>query len=790
MNVVYISASGQHSFTLSGKVLDEQNQALPDAYLFLNPSKKSSVTNDEGDFLIHGIQKGIYFLEISFVGYKTIADTIEINENKVYHVQMEPVLLNLQEVLVTDDYAKSRKEGESLSIEIVNSNYLEQNRAGSLMKSLERLPGVTSIDIGSGQSKPVIRGLGFNRVVVLEHGIKHEGQQWGVDHGLEIDQFAVEKLEVIKGPASLKYGSDAISGVIDLKPGKVPLKNSFGGAVDLIGKSNNELLGTSMSFFMRKNNLFINLRATLLDYGDYKVPTDSVDIYSYRVALKNNQLRNSAGEEKNIHLAFGIVQEQFDSRFFISHVTGKSGFFANAHGLELRRVDTEIYDQSSRDIQYPYHIVKHTKLMNKSQWKHDKYRIESELGFQRNFRQEWSQYVSHGYMPAIFPDTLDFESDLEREFEKYIYSGNLRSTFFINRNTTFSIGMNVSYQDNRIHGRGFIIPAFRQAAWGGFGLAKLALSEKSLLQFGVRYSYETIQTDPYFDWFPSPDESGDTTLHLQRAGELDRDFSNFSWSIGYNHQLKNLSVRANAGKSFRVPLAKELAANGVNYHRFSYEVGDPDLSPEISYQFDLGIDYSQGKFAMGVSPFLNYFLNYIYLNPTPEHDRLYGNGNQIYNYTESQVIRWGGEIHAHYELTNSLKLAAIGEYVYSRQLSGEKKGYTLPFSPPESLLLNLRYQKANFRYIKNAYAFLDYRLVASQTDIVPPEEMTESYQVVNLGLGGQIKIREQLLTISLQMRNLFNRRYFNHTSYYRLINVPDPGRNFILSISVPFSGEF
>ncbi len=218
--------------------------------------------------------------------------------------------MSLQEVVVTDNYAETRKKEESLNIEIVNDDYLKQNLGGSLMTSLERLPGITTIDIGSGQSKPVIRGLGFNRVVVVENNIKHEAQQWGADHGLEIDQYAVDNVEVIKGPASLMYGSDAIGGVIDMKNRKLPAENSFGGTIDLSGKTNNDFLGTSISLYGRKKWFFADVRATFLDYGDYKVPTDSVDIYSYRAALYKNHLRNTAGKEKDLHFSFGIIQKR------------------------------------------------------------------------------------------------------------------------------------------------------------------------------------------------------------------------------------------------------------------------------------------------------------------------------------------------------------------------------------------------------------------------------------------------------------------------------------------------
>ena len=501
-------------------------------------------------------------------------------------------------------------------------------------------------------------------------------------------------------------------------------------------------------------------------------------------------MRNTAGYEKNLHLTFGVVQNGFQSKFNVSSVNSKSGFFANAHGLEPRNVDTGLHDKSSRDIHYPYQKVNHFKVINTTHYQWEKSKLEFSLGFQRNFRQEWSRYVQHGFMPAVFTDSLDFDSDLEREFEKYVYSGNIRLLHRFNEKTELVFGVNSEYQDNDIGGRGFIIPAYQQLTMGGFAFARHHFSEMSVIQLGVRYDYGNIETTEYYDWFPSPaGENGNTMQYVQRAENIDRNFSNFTWSVGYNYNSENWSFKTNAGKSFRMPIAKELAANGVNYHRFSYEVGDSGLSPEISYQFDAGLDYYSKRFAIGASPFVNYFSNYIYLNPTPEHDRLYGNGNQVFYYTESEVIRYGGELQAHYELLKNVQLGVIGEYVYSRQLSGGKKGFTLPFSPPASAIFNLKYKRRKFEFVENAYFSFDYRVTASQKDIVPPEEPTAGYQVINLGLGGGIPVGKQKVNISMQVQNLFNTMYFNHTSFYRLINVPEPGRIFIVHVSIPFSGK-
>ncbi len=780
--------AGQKTWTLTGHVANEKGKPLPGASVILFPRTNGTSTDDLGVFEFRNLPEGKYSIKVSYLGYQNYQAEIELARNRVLEIRLKPRLQTLQEVVITDNYAEQRHREESLNVEIVNDQFLKQHLGGSLMKSLERLPGVSTIDIGSGQSKPVIRGLGFNRVVVVENGIKHEGQQWGADHGLEIDQFALDRIEVIKGPASLMYGSDAIGGVIDLKQVEIPQKNSFGGSMDLTGKSNNNLAGASAFVFGRKENWFFTFRATLLDYADYRVPTDSVDIYSYRAPLYKNRLRNTAGQEQNFHFSAGFQNNGTFSRFYVSNVHSKNGFFANTHGLEPRRVDTGLHDKTDRDIQFPFQEVNHFKIINKSAISKEKFQLRSEIGFQQNTREEWSPYTSHGYMPPVFPHEMPFPEELEREFSKNIWSGNIRITFQTGKKTDFSAGINAEHQKNRIGGRGFIIPEFEQYTAGSFALFKYRISDRSLLQAGVRYDYGTIQTESYSDWFKSPLETGTDTIWraLQRAPELNRKFSNFTWSAGYNFNAEHFSLKVNAGKSFRMPIAKELAANGVNYHRFSYEVGNPELSPEVSYQLDAGLEWHSRRFALGITPFVNYFPNYIFLNPGFEHDRLYGNGNQVFNYTQSEVFRFGGEIHAHYDILRQLKTGIILNYIFSEQLSGDKKGFSLPFSPPSSALFNLKYLPENVAFLKNSYASLDIRLVATQNNIVPPEEKTPGYYVLNLAIGTEMDWNNRPVSFSLQVQNLLNRKYFNHTSYYRLINVPEFARNLVLGIYIPF----
>lgn len=775
-------------FQLSGTVSYEL-KPISNATVQLVQSPISTRTDARGNFTFPALEKGIYQLIVSAVGFSKTTITIEGSDQAVIkNVVLQKEVKQLADVIIKDKHVENRRKAESLNIEIVNQDFIQRNLGGSLMKSLERLPGIKTIGIGSGQSKPLIRGLGFNRVVVVEKGVKHEGQQWGADHGLEIDQFATGEIELIKGSASFIYGSDAIGGVIDILPVAIPVPNSLGGSVDLIGKSNNNLYGTSTNFYGRNKKWFFDSRFTYQNYADYRVPATKVYVYDYEVNLNNNRLRNTAGRETGIHFNAGFVGDSFRSIFYLSNTYTKSGFFANAHGLEPRRVDKQLHDNSDRDILHPYQSVNHFKIINRSSLQLENHNIEAELGYQKNFRQEFSQYVNHGFMPPIYPSSLLIQSDLEREFDKSVYSANLKDRVKIDAHE-LTVGINAESQRNNINGWSFLVPAFNQSTIGAFAYDKFKINENLLLHGAIRYDRAQINMFEYKDWFPSQvNRNGNfEQQNLQRAANLNRTFNSLVWSAGLNYNLSNFSLKANVGKSFRMPIAKELGANGVNYHYFSYEKGNPNLSAEKSYQVDLTLGWSDAKWSVQLSPFYNYFPNYIYLNPTSGHDYSYGAGNQIFEYEESCVQRFGGEIQLKYEIFKNLSTHFLGEILQAKQLSGDKKGFTLPFSPPASALFNLTYSPNFDTKLSNTYFSVDYRITSRQENIVPPEKKTPGYQLVNIQIGTKISLFENPIQVSIQAQNLFDTKYLNHTSFYRLIELPEAGRNLILSVKIPLS---
>lgn len=697
--------------------------------------------------------------------------------------------VSLKEVVVSGSSNKEIQMKSALNVVRANQKFIEENFSGSLMQTLSRLPGVQAMNVGSGESKPVIRGLGFNRVLVAENGIKHEGQQWGDDHGLEIDQYAIDQAEVIKGPASLTYGSDAIGGVINLKSNTMPLKK-FAGQVNLFGRTNNESIGSSVRLTGRNGKFWYKANATWMDYADYKVPADSIEYYSYWIKLKDQRLRNTAGREMDGNLMLGYAGDRWNTSFRIADVNAKAGFFANAHGLEVRLSDID-YDSSRRDIDLPYHTVNHFWVSNHTDWNWADGMLESNFAYQNNRQRELAEPVSHGYMPIP-------TNTLERSFTKQTFSANVKAMQQMGKHD-LQAGGNVEYQRNRQGGWGFILPDFEQLTFGVFAMDKWNLSDKLSLTAGARFDRGSVRIHSYHDWYKTPlkastsdspmdgtvlqgtVQQGDST-YMERSANLRRSYNSFTWSVGVNRMLGDWVLKLNVGKSFRMPIAKELGMDGVNYNIFRYEKGNTSLKPEDSYQVDAGIVCEKGVLSMQLTPYLNYFPNYIYLNPTPQ----YKEGLQLYYYTQAKVLRWGFEASVSWKILPYLKLDADGEYLYARQLSGEKKGYGLPFSTPWSARAELRYLLPAQNSAKSGFVALEWQVVGTQDIIVPPEEKTKGHQLLNASIGKKFKLGENQLEITLRGENLLGKRYYDHTSYYRLMGVPEPGRNFSAMVSWNF----
>lgn len=689
--------------------------------------------------------------------------------------------VELKSITITAiSYKTSSKINSALSIEVAEKDFLKNHFTGNLIQALEHIPGVRSMDIGSGFSKPMIRGMGFNRISVTENGIKQEGQQWGSDHGLEIDAFNIERVTVRKGPSSLLYGSDAMGGVVEITQAPPSFDNQIFGEAVVLGKSVNETFGGSVLLGLKKSAWYTRFRYSEQRFGDYRIPTDTIVYLTQKIPIYNRKLKNTAGIERNISSYTEYRSGKYYSNYSMSNAYQKIGFFPGAHGIpDISRVQD---DGDDRNIELPYSRVNHMKITSRQQYVWDKLIGYWDVGYQKNHREEWSKFHTHYGTQA--PPHKD--PDKELVFTLDTYSSSIKLKTIASATWEYNVGLDIQYQQNRISGYSFLLPRYNRFTSGVFGLATWRPSQQLSFSGGIRYDHGNVDisayNDPYLETYLQV-MGYDNELIKQykwRSYAVNRNFGDFSGSLGiiWNLNIYHL-IKANIGHSFRLPGANELAANGVHHGTFRHEQGDPSLNSERGWQLDASYLYENKNISFSITPFFSWFSNYIFLKPTGEWSVL-PHAGQIYRYTGAEAIFAGTEISFSIDLFPHLNYSFTGEYVYTYNLD---ENTPLSFSPPASMRNTITWKRNQFHIHAELYS------IANQNRVSKNESTTSGTNLINLGGNISIPIYNTMVDISLSLRNLLDTKYYNHLSFYRKVEIPEPGRNFQLSIKIPFKSK-
>lgn len=685
--------------------------------------------------------------------------------------------VSLSEIVVTENFQYLRNKNTTLHLDVVGKEFLKEHFSGNLMQTLEQLPGVHSMDIGSGFSKPVIRGMGFNRVSVTENGIKQEGQQWGADHGLEIDAFNVEQVNIRKGPASLLYGSDAMGGVVEITQAAPPFDDQVFGEVDLLGKSVNGLFGGSLMLGVKKDRWYTKLRYSEQHFGDYRIPTDTISYLTQKIPVYNRRLKNTAGFERDASLFTQYRKGRYMGNYAVSNAYQKVGFFPGAHGIpDPSRVQD---DGSSRNIELPYSFVNHLKATTHQEYAWEKLLLQWDLGYQNNHREEWSQFHTH-YGTQPVPDK---NPDKELAFTLNTFSSGVKVRFTGSQVWDHSAGWDLQYQRNTISGYSFLLPEYTRFTTGLSWLTTYKPTDVFSVSGGLRYDIGKTDISPFTDAYLATylQEQGYSQevieMNKVRSHAVDRSFGDYSGSLGIVWSpAKEHLLKVNVGHSFRLPGANELASNGVHHGTFRHEQGDPDLDSERGWQLDMAYSFFGKFFSVTISPFASWFSNYIYLKPTGEWSVL-PHAGQIYRYTGAEALFAGGEISAKVYLPLHFTYELGGEYVYTYNCD---EHIPLSFSPPGSLRNTLSWEKKRLRF------YAEHQYIADQNRVARNEDPTPGAQLLHLGAGFRIPVGSTDVEVTLSARNLLNTKYYNHLSFYRKVEIPEPGRNFQILIKIPF----
>ena len=732
---------------IKGKVLDKKtNEAIVGASVIIPELKIGTNTNEKGEFSITNFPNRKMMLQVRCVGYGSINVDLEITHDMTsLELFLPPQILEKDEVVITGSAFATNHAQSSLSVDPIEKAQIQNNSSSNITEALTQIAGVSSISSGGGIAKPVIRGLGYNRIVSINEGIRQEGQQWGDEHGLEIDQFSAERIEVLKGPSSLLFGSDAIGGVINLlEPFPAPLGTLKGELLSQYQTNSKHYVVGAMAEG-NQNGFVWRFRKTNKNAAAFSTP--------------NEAIYNSAFNEDNASLMVGINKKWGYQHFHFSSYQAQFGMIEGERdslGLFVTSEGNSVSNDEAltRTIDLPFQRVNHYKVSSLGSYFIGKGNLRTVFGWQNNQRKEYEDDAS---VPGMFIDLKTVTGDVKYYFPQH-------------NNWDIVVGVSGGAQQNNNKGEEYLIPDFSSTDFGIFSSIK-KVKNKWSRNFGLRYDWKTISADSLSGVFNS----------------FERSFNAISGSFGFTYEAnERLHFRWNAGRGFRVPNISELSANGVHEGTFRYEIGNPDLKPETSWQFDAGLGYESEKIGGEFSLFYNAFNQFIYYRNSENQTMSVDDVNYpVFRYVQGDALFYGGEVSVDYHITEQIHFENKASYVWAINQETE---LALPFIPPFHLNSLLSYefikkQNSNWKSIK-IKAQYDY--FAKQNRIDQFETITEAYSLVGGGFSARYQSKSTCVDFYLIASNITNQVYFNHLSRLKYVGIAGMGRNLTIGCSIPF----
>ncbi|MES2850705.1 MAG: TonB-dependent receptor [Bacteroidota bacterium] len=755
------------------------NTPLEGVSVYFADIKAGTSTKADGSFTLTNIPEGRHLIEISHIGYTTIAEPVDITgDTKRDYILMETAVEN-DAVIITGTGAATQLRKSPFQVSLLRKEDLLQSSSTNIIEALAKQPGVSALSTGPAISKPVIRGLSYNRVLTINDGVRQEGQQWGDEHGIEIDQASVSKVEILKGPASLIYGSDATAGVINIITNVPVEKNIIKGNILSAYETNNRQRLLNANIAGNVNGVNWNLYGSTSAAADYK---NKYDGYVLNSKFKQNNFGGYAGYNGNwgySHLLFsnfnlkaGLVEgERDDQGHFIKPM---------ADGNETAATDE---DFKSTTPLIPYQHIRHFKIATDNSFKLGRNRLTLNIGYQRNQREEFGN-----------PDDLN-ERELFFDLKTITYTAQFHLREMSGWKT--SVGVNGMSQQNTNRGLEQLIPDYNLFDIGGYVYTQKTIN-KVTLSGGARYDTRNIDVKNLLDG------SG------IKGNAFTKAFSNFSGSIGLAAQLnKQVNVKLNVAKGFRAPGIPELASNGAHEGTIRYEYGDNDLKSETSIQLDAGVEFNTEHVSVNLSAFYNSFDNFIFyrklqaVNGSDSLVNVDGDDLSAFKFQQSKAVLSGVEatVDIHPHPLDWLHFENTFSYTQGRFNEAVEGSKNLPFIPAARLISELR---GNFnkltKGIVNFYAKLELDNTFAQNKIFTAyntETAAPGYSLLNAGIGADfISKGNTIFTLHLSGNNLADVGYQNHLSRLRYaaqnlstgrMGVFNMGRNFSFKLTVPLT---
>jgi iron complex outermembrane receptor protein len=651
--------------------------------------------------------------------------------------------LKLNELVVTGVTGDTKLKHSTAPISVISGKELRQTTSTNIIDAIAKQPGVSQITTGSGISKPIIRGLGYNRIIVMNEGIRQEGQQWGDEHGIEIDPQTVNSVEILKGPASLMYGSDAMAGVLILHGNPILPEGEMKANVSTEYQTNNGLIDYSLNFAGNQNGFVWDARFTDRYAHAYKNKYDGY--------VPGSQFKERAGR-----LMFGL-----NKSWGHSHLTG-SIFHQTPSIVEGERdeVTGELECTTDNVKTYskalPFQQIRHYKAVWDNSLNLPKGWLKAIFGYQQNQRQE-------------FEEDAD---EYELFFKLHTITYDLRYLTEEMNGWKMAGGINGMWQQSLNLGEESLIPEYKLFDIGGYATVSKSLGHLTF-NGGLRYD----------------------NRHLDFHS---RNFGGLTGSIGtvWNAN-EHLNLRLNLARGFRAPNMSELGSDGIHEGTLRYEMGNPDLKAEYSWQADLGLDFTSQYFSAQLALFANRIENYIFAKRI---DKVIEDGFRTYEYTQGDARLLGFEAGFDFHPIHKIHFQNTFSYVDAQQMDADNDAKYLPMTPAPRWTSELKYEITHHGHatLNNAYVSLGLECNLAQNHyymVDDTETATPSYTLLSLSAGTDLNIHhKKVAELYVTADNLLNRAYQNHLSRLKYCDVNNAtgrqgvynmGRNVVFKVIIP-----
>ncbi len=799
-----LNAKAQNELT--GTVKDStSNSALPGVNLYIPDLKIGAISKEDGSFTIHNIPNGTFLMQVTAVGYLTFVVEINGKEKTIMNIKMAKSSIELKEVIVTGVSSATEAQSSPQSIDVVTHDDFVQNSSSNLIDAISLAPSVNAMTLGPEISKPFIRGLGYNRVVTVNDGVRQEGQQWFDEFGEEIDEYSVDRVEILKGPTALSYGSDAFAGVINMLSAPTLPEGTIKGNVLANYQTNNGLFGESFNVGGNQKGFVWDLRYSNKMAHCYQNKYDGY-------------VTNSGYSESNVKAMVGINRKWGYSHLTISDFDMKLGIIEGARDSATGKFLTHFHGFGNTDSMgitpqadftkysnFPviHQHVRHYKAVLDNSFALGSGRLGLRLGFQQNYRQEANDItktdsISGGYNNYFFLQTINYD---------------LRYTLPEKNHFELAVGVNGMKQNSEDRGIVFVIPEYNIFDIGGFVTAKKEF-KKLAISGGLRYDMRTTKVKEM--WVNSANGkriSGpvDSTSY-QQFTPSNSSFSGLSGSLGLAYDFnENVYGKLNFSRGYRAPSIPESGSNGIHDGTPFYEMGDPKLKSENSLQVDATFGVNTEDFTLEADAFYNQINNYIFpeklanwnnSSDSMRTDVAAGFGGPVFKYVQGNAILTGGEaifnVHPHtikgVHWNNSFGM------VNAKQLNQPDSSKYLPYTPPYKYHSELKLVMVKSGdFLKNAFIKFSMDYYFEQNKVFYKfgnETITPEYTLFNVGIGTDFCCKKggTACTLVISVNNIADVAYqssMNRLKYTDTNNVTgrvgvyNMGRNVSVKLIIP-----